>query len=88
MSLKSPLNKTQEKRYDKVCEQIRKKLGSFERISHVAHTCTGDRWASETIRRWFISRTIPTDFCFVLYELMGLDFEIFDLLPWLKSFFK
>lgn len=88
MNLKSPFSKTQERRYDRTCAQIRKKLGSYERISHEAHTCTGDRWSSETIRRWFISRTIPTDFCFVLYELTELDFEIFDLLPWMKSFFK
>ena len=85
--LKKPLTKRQEARYDKVCGQVRDRFGSHESIARHAFALASEEVTGNTVRVWFIERRIPTDFCFVLYEMMGHTFSLCDLMPWMLQYF-
>ena len=72
--VKKPLTKRQEIRYDKVVSQVRDRFGSYESIARQSWLASGEEIAGQTIRVWFQERKISTDFCFVLYEMMGRSF--------------
>lgn len=80
------LNKKQTRAYDALCSRIRGCLGSYHSMSLQIHLQSGQEIHGETLRAWFVERRIPTDYCFILYELMGRGFDIFTLLPWLDDF--
>jgi hypothetical protein len=84
--LKKPLTKRQESRYDRVCEDVRIRFGSYESIARQAFVLSNEEVAGNTVRVWFQDRKIPTDFCFILYEMMGHTFRLCDLLPWLEQY--
>jgi hypothetical protein len=85
--VKKPLTKRQEVRYDKVLSQIRDRFGSYESIARKSFIIYDEEITGNTIRVWFLERRISTDFCFILYEMMGRSFPICDLLPWLIQYF-
>lgn len=81
------LTKNQEAQYDKVCEQIRGRFGSFETIARQAFVLAGEEITGNTVRVWFQERRISTDFCVVLYEMMDRTFSLCDLMPWMLQYF-
>jgi hypothetical protein len=85
--VKKPLTKRQEIRYDKVVSQVRERFGSYESIARQSWLASDEEIAGQTIRVWFLERKISTDFCFILYEMMGRSFPICDLLPWMMQYF-
>ena len=85
--LRKPLTKRQKVRYDKVCDQIRNRFGSYESIARQSFILHNEEIAGNTVRVWFQERRISTDFCFVLYEMMGRTINVVDLLPWMEQFF-
>lgn len=85
--LKKPLTKRQEARYDKVLSGVRDRFGSHESIARQAFALFSEEVTGNTVRVWFVERRIPTDFCFVLYEMMGHTFRLCDLMPWMEQFF-
>ena len=85
--LKKPLTKRQEARYDKVCDSVRNRFGSFESIARQSWLICDEEITGQTVRIWFSERRIPTDFCFILYEMMGRSFDLCDLMPWMLQYF-
>jgi hypothetical protein len=67
--------------------KVRDEIGSYETIARKVSNLNGEEISGETIRRWFSDRSIPTEYCFVLYELMDRNFDIFALQPWLDRYF-
>jgi len=74
--------------YDRTCLEIRDQIGSFESIARQISALASEEVSGETIRRWITERSIPAEYCFVLYELMERAFDIFTLLPWMERYFK
>jgi hypothetical protein len=81
------LSVRQRNRYDHICFEIRSTIGSFETIARKVSGLNGEEISGETIRRWFTDRSIPTEYCFVLYELMEQQINVFHLQPWLARYF-
>jgi hypothetical protein len=80
------LNKRQQAAYTKVCDEIRTHLGSYNSIAMRMFAHTSEEVTGETVRNWFLSQKIPIEYCFVLYEMMGRDIDLFALLPWLAEY--
>ena len=80
------MNKRQQAKFDKTVERIREKLGSPSFISMLAYQHDGTAITGETIRTWMVERKIPTDFAFVLYELMDREIDPLTLTPELARY--
>ncbi len=75
------MNKTQQAQYDKTCAKIRERLGSTNAIAVLSHLHTDKVITGETVRQWMVERRIPTDFAFVLYEMMSREIDPLSLTP-------
>ncbi len=80
------MNKSQQAQYDKTCDKIRDRLGSTNAIAIHSHKITGNIITGETVRQWMVDRRIPTDFAFVLYELMDREINPLHLTPGLAQY--
>jgi len=80
------MNKRQQAAYTKVCNQVRKRFGSYHSIALRMFVHTTEEITGETVRTWFLSHKIPTDYCFVLYQMMDRDIDLFALLPWMAEY--
>ena len=80
------LNKRQQTAYNKVCTQVRVRYGSYHSIALRMFVHTDEEVTGETVRTWFLSQKIPVEYCFVLYEMMDREINLFDLLPWLENY--
>lgn len=80
------MNKKQQQAYDRTVRKIRRHLGSPTFIAMLAHKLNGSVITGETVRTWILERRIPTDFAFVLYELMDYAIDPLTLAPELARF--
>lgn len=72
-------------KYDDAKALILERLGSFDTISKLLYSHSDCHAATTTIWRWFETRNIPPAYVIALWELSGSDFDVFDLLPWLRK---
>ena len=79
------MNKKQQSVYDRTIKLIRDRLGSPHTIAVLSYDITGSTVTGETVRGWFADRRIPTDFAFVLYELMDREIDPLVLAPGLAQ---
>ena len=80
----STMNKKQQAEYDKTCQEIMDRFGSTNAIAIRSHQITDDIITGESVRLWFRNRKIPTEFAFVLYQMMEKEIDPLSLVPWLK----
>lgn len=85
MNLNS-LTATQRKAYTKTTDKIRGILGSYHSIALRIFTNCGREVTGETVRNWFMTRTVPADMAFVLYEICDEDINPLTLVPWLGEY--
>ena len=77
------MNLRQKAQYDKTCGLIRDRFGSTNAIAIHSHHITGNIITGETVRQWLTERRIPTDFAFVLYEMMDRKIDPLTLTPYI-----
>jgi len=75
------MNKQQQARYDKTCAKIRNHFGSMNSIATRSFIHTDNVITGETVRLWMVERRMPTDFAFVLYEMMDREIDPLTLTP-------
>jgi hypothetical protein len=86
MRLTNNLTQRQKREYAATCERIREEFGSYHKIALAIYSLADDPITGESVRTWMQTQTIPTNYCFYLYELMQRNINITTLLPWLKDF--
>jgi hypothetical protein len=86
IALNRELNKAEQDAYMRICHRVRERFGSYHSIALRIFTLTGEEITGETVRNWFLAQKIPTDYCFVVWHMMEMDFSIETLLPWMKQF--
>jgi hypothetical protein len=85
MNLNS-LTATQKKAYTKTTDKIRSLLGSYHSIALRIFMNCDREITGETVRNWFVTRTVPADMAFVLYEVCEGDIDPLTLVPWLAEY--
>ena len=80
------MTKKQQALYDKTVAQILERYGSTHSVAVRSVHITDEVLTGETIRTWFRDRKIPTDFAFVLYQMMDREIDPLALCPHLRRF--
>lgn len=75
----------QTRAYDKATLKLVTLIGSYHSISLRIFQNCGKEVTGETVRRWFLDRTVPTDMAFVLYEISERAINPLALCPWLAE---
>lgn len=75
--------------YDRACREIRRVLGSFDRIAQIFYANTGESVAGVSMRRWMKNRTLPVNVAATLItatkeEDPEAKVGIFDFFPYLR----
>ena len=71
--------------YDRTLGKIRNLIGSYHSIALRIFSNCEQEVTGETVRTWFAERRIPTDMCFVLYEITEGGIDPLTLCPWLAE---
>lgn len=82
------MTQKQQKAYYNTVRTVRERFGSYHSIALRMYVHTDEEITGETVRNWFVKQEIPTDYCFVLYEMMDQDIDIFTLVPWLSKYME
>lgn len=82
----APLTKEQERVFDECVEELKQSLDGFEAIAMKVYAHTGQTIASQTYRRWFRRRDVPTRVAVTLAELSGDPNVVGALCPFLGPY--
>jgi hypothetical protein len=81
-----PENKEFTDRYDAAIREVRKEIGSYEKISQALFADTGHSVAGVSIRRWIQKRALPLGICCWMIDRMEGKIHILDFFPYLEVY--
>lgn len=76
--------------YDRACREIRRVLGSYDRIAQIYFSVTGTSVAGVSVRRWMNNRALPIEVATTLVESTrevdaDAKVSVFDFFPYLRE---
>lgn len=77
--------------YDRAGREVRRVLGSYDRISNLVYAETGQSVSGVSVRRWLNNRNLPVHLATTLIDL-ALEAEedakvcLFDFFPYLREY--
>jgi hypothetical protein len=80
-----PLSKRETSVYDATIRKIRSHHGSYDAIATKYFSATGIRITGQTVRTWFLDRSLPVPQAAILVSLTP-DARLAALFPWLSSY--
>lgn len=77
------------KSYDKTMDNVRRTIGSYNRIAAELFRLTGEHVTGQSFRRWVLERSIPLKWACSTIDLMnehGEEVDVLDFYPWLQDY--